>query len=491
VSLTLVELKTVKYFAESPSLKVCKLSSQTLTSQPPLSLEPGEIAVRIRDGALSVGVVGLGWMGLPTACLYADAGARVIGADMNPKVVERVNKGDSPMDEPGLSAMMKKAIKAGKLSATTSTEEATANSDILFIVVPTMIDRQKRADYSAVEDASGSIGKGLKNGSLVIFESTCGPGVTERVVKSAIEKYSGLVAGQGFGLAYSPIRAMGGKALQDMQSYGKIVGATDKKSLEAACAALSVIVKGELIRVRDIKTAELSKLFETIYRDVNIALANEFALLCEEVGVDYVETMKAANSQPYSHLHSTGVGVGGHCLPVYPYLLATEAFALDARLRLVLDARKMNDLMPRHVAKLASDGLITCGKSLKRAKVVVLGVSYRPNVKETRYSPSLDLIALLKKRGARVIAFDPRYNSSEMESMGLMSEPTLRRAVEKADCVILSVAHDDFKTMDTIELAAHMSRQGLIVDCTGILDPVSVEKSGLVYRATGRGLWTR
>ena len=457
----------------------------------PFSLEPGEIAVRIRDGALTIGVVGLGWMGLPTAALYAEAGARVIGADMNPGVVERVSKGDPPIDEDGLPAMLKKAIRSGKFSVTTNTAEATENSGIIFIVVPTMIDRQKRADYSAVEDACTSVGKGLKPGSLVIFQSTCGPGVTERIVKATLEKYSGLTAGEAFGLAYSPIRAMGGRALQDIQNYNKVVGATDSRSLEAACAAISVIVKGELIRVRDIRTAELSKLFETIYRDVNIALANEFALLCEEVGVDYLETAKAANTQPYSHLHSTGVGVGGHCLPVYPYLLQNEAYALDAKLRLVLDGRKINDLMPRHVVKMASDGMRVCGRSLKRARVVVLGVSYRPNVKETRFSPSLDLIAILKKRGARVVAFDPLYSASEMESMEVVSEPTLRKAVEKADCVILAVAHDEFKKMDTIELAAHMSKKGLIVDCTGIMNPSGVEKTGLVYRGVGRGLWTR
>jgi len=462
-----------------------------VSSQPLLSLEPGEIAVRIRNGAVTVCVVGLGWMGLPTACLYADAGARVIGVDMNPKIVERVSKGDSPIEEHGLSVILRKAIKANKLTATTNTEEAVTDSDLVFIIVPTMIDRQKRSDYSAVEDACVGIGKGLKNGSLVIFESTCGPGVTERIVKTTIEKYSGLIAGQGFGLAHSPIRAMGGRALQDIQTYAKVVGAFDKKSLEASCAALSVIVKGELIRVRDIKTAELSKLFEAIYRDVNIALANEFALLCEEIGVDYHESMKAANSQPYSHLHSTGTGVGGHCLPVYPYLLTTEAYALDERLRLVLDARKINDLMPRHVAKLASDGLRVCGKSVKRAKAVVLGISYRANVKETRLSPSLELISILKRRGARVSAFDPLFNASEIEALGVASEPTLRKAIEKADCIILAAAHDDFKNLDTIDLAAHMSKQGLIIDCTGILDPTSVEKSGLVYRGVGRGLWTR
>jgi UDP-N-acetyl-D-mannosaminuronate dehydrogenase len=176
---------------------------------------------------------------------------------------------------------------------------------------------------------------------------------------------------------------------------------------------------------------------------------------------------------------------------VYPYLLATEAFAFDSRLRLVLDARKINDQMPSHTARLASTGLRVCGKSLKRAKVVVLGISYRPNVKELRYSPSLDLISILKRRGARVTVYDPLFNASEMESMGLTSEASLRRALEKADCVILTVGHDDFKTMGSIELAAHMSKQGLVIDCTGILDPASVEKSGLVYRGLGRGLWTR
>ena len=462
-----------------------------MSSQPLLSLEPGEIALRIRDGALTVCVVGLGWMGLPIACLYADAGARVVGVDMNPEVVESITKGDTRIAETDLSPMLKKTIKSGKLSVTTSTEEAAANSDIIFIVVPTMIDRQKRADYSAVEDACKSIGKGIKGGALVIFESTCGPGVTERVVRGIIEKYSGMIAGEGFGLAYSPIRAMGGRALRDMQAYSKVVGAVDNKSLEAACAVLSVVVKGELIRVRNIKTAELSKLYETIYRDVNIGLANEFAQLCEEFGVDYIEVARAANSQPYSHLHSTGVGVGGHCLPVYPYLLATEAYGLNSRLRLVLDARKINDLMPGHAARLASAGLRACGKSIKRAKVAILGISYRPNVKETRFSPSLELVSILKKRGARVTVFDPMFSTSEIESMGLASEPNLRRTIEKADCVILTTAHDDFRNMDTIELAAHMSKQGLVIDCTGILDPAYVEKSGLIYRGIGRGLWTR
>ena len=179
-------------------------------SSVPLTLEPGEIAVRIRDGALTVAVVGLGWMGLPTACLYAEAGAKVIGVDMNPKIVERISRGEPTIDEPGLAVMLKKAIRSGRFTVTTNSEEAASNSDILFIIVPTMIDKQKHADYSSVEDACARIGKNIRPGSLIIFESTCGPGVTERVVKEAIEKYSGLQVGQGFGLAYSPIRAMGG-----------------------------------------------------------------------------------------------------------------------------------------------------------------------------------------------------------------------------------------------------------------------------------------
>lgn len=456
-----------------------------------LKSSPDDLKKQIARGNLTVAVVGLGWMGLPTACLLAEAGAKVIGADVNHRVVDKLNQGVSHLEEPGVERLVKRHTRTGKFRATTNVEEASSQSDALFLIVPTLIDQSKKPDYSALENACREVSKGIRKGSVVILSSTCGPGVTERIVKTALEKRSGLKAGEDFGLAYSPIRAMAGRALVDLQSYSRVVGAVNKRSLDAACAILSSITKGELIRVRDIKTAEAAKLFETIYRDVNIGLANEFAVFCEKAGIDYMEAMAAANSQPYSHLHVPGVGVGGHCLPVYPYMLMDEAKSQGVRMSIVKASRSMNDEMPRHVLGLAANGLRSSGKPLRRARVTVLGISYRPNVKETRFSPALELISLLRRRGARVTVHDPKFSCDEIGKLGLVAEPTLKKAVEKADCVIIAVAHDEFKRLDARDLTAAMSRSPVIVDCVHIMDPASVEKSRATYRGVGRGLWTR
>lgn len=457
-----------------------------------MKLTADEIRARVTNHSLTVAVVGLGWMGLPTACLFGEAGANVIGVDSNPDVVEKVNRGESYLPEPGLPQLLKKLLSQKRLRATSNTQEAASQSDAIILLVPTLIDKQRSVDYSAVESSCRDLGKGIQSGCLLIFTSTCGPGVTERVVKSTLEKYSGLKAGVDFGLAYSPVRAMGGRALGDIQRYPKVVGAIDEKSLGAAEALLSTVVKGGIVKVRDIKTAEASKLFETIYRDVNIALSNEFAMFCEKAEIDYDEAREAANTlKEYCHLHIAGAGVGGHCLPVYPYLLASEAERLEARLKLVLNAREISEGMPSHTARLVANGLRVSGRSVKGSKVVVLGISYRANVKETRFSPSIELIALLKRRGARVVVFDPKFSATEIADMGYATEPTLKASIEKANCVVITVPHEEFRRIDPRELAASISKSAVIVDCAHILNPSLVEKAGLIYRGIGRGLWKR
>ena len=457
-----------------------------------MKLSGDEIKAKVKNHSLTVAVIGLGWMGLPTACLFGEAGANVIGVDLNPEIVAKVNRGESHLIEPGLLQLLKRLLGEKRLRATNDIQEAASQSDAIILVVPTLIDKQRSADYSAVESSCRDLGKGIQSGCLLIFESTCGPGVTERVVKSTLEKYSGLKAGVDFGLAYSPVRAMAGRALGDIQRYPKAVGAIDEKSLEAAEALLSTIIKGDIAKVRDIKTAEASKLFETIYRDVNIALANEFAMFCEKAGIDYDEAREAANTlKEYCHLHVAGAGVGGHCLPVYPYLLANEAERLEARLKLVLNAREVNDEIPSHTARLVANGLRASGRSVKGSKVVVLGISYRANVKETRFSPSIELITLLKRRGARLVVYDPKFSATEIADMGYATEPTLKASIEKAHCVVITVPHDEFRRIDPRDLAASVSKSAAIVDCAHILKPSLVEKTGLIYRGVGRGLWTR
>jgi nucleotide sugar dehydrogenase len=456
-----------------------------------MTLPVADIRKKIRSGSLPVAVVGLGWMGLPTVCLLADAGAKVIGSDTNPRVVEGVNKGIPTLPEPGLPQLLKRLIREGKIKATTSTEEAVRDSAIIFIIVPTLIDRQKKPDYMPVENASKEVGKSLQENSLIIFESTCGPGVTEKIVKRTIEKHSGLEAGEKFGLAYSPIRAMSGSALKDLSHYVRIVGGFDNKSLEVASEVLRTFVRGEIHKVRDLKTAESAKLFETIYRDTNIALANEFAMFCEKIGIDYAEVMRAANTQPYSHLHSPGIGVGGHCLPVYPYLLEAEANEVDENLKLIKVAREINDGMPKHTLRLVASGLRASGKPVARSRVTILGIGYRQNAKEIRFSPAIELIELLKRRGARVTVFDPKYTSTELKQLGYETKPTLKMSVEKADCVVLAVAHDEFKQLRINDLLSAMNKQPVIVDGAHTYDPTAIEKAGAVYRGIGTGTWTK
>jgi nucleotide sugar dehydrogenase len=454
-----------------------------------MATNPDDIPSKLKAGLFTVEMVGLGWMGLPLACLFAEAGARVIGADQNSSLVKAINSGKSPINEEGLPELVRKLVSSGKFAATTDTADASSKSDVIAIIVPTLIDRHKRPYYQHVEEACMEIGKGIRAGSLVLFQSTCAPGVTDRAVKSTIEKHSGLKAGEDFGIAYSPVRAMGGHVLTDIRKYTRAVGAIDKKSLDVAVAVLSCIVDGELIRTRDIPTAEASKLFETIYRDVTIALSNEFALFCEEARIDYFEAMRTANSQPYSHLLAPGIGVGGHCLPVYPYLLAAETD--QGKLRIPMDSRRINDQMPSHALRLAAEGLRTCSKSVKRSRFTVLGIGYRPNVKENRFSPSVELVGLLKRRGARVCVYDPLYSADELKKMGFHTEPTLPGALERADCTILAVGDDAFKMVKAIDLAANMSKNSVVVDCTGSLEPEEIEKVGLIYRGVGRGLWSK
>lgn len=450
-----------------------------------------DVVERIKRGELPITVVGLGWMGLPTACLYAEAGAKVFGVDKNHKVVENVNNGVSPIPEPGLQKLLEKNVKAGRLKATTSFKEAIPQSKFILVIVPTAVNSERKPNYSALIQSCIEIGKNLVKDSCVIIESTCGPTVTENLLKPALEKFSGLKAGEDFALAYSPIRAKSGTAIRDLQSYARIVAGLNERSLEIASAVKSIIVKNEILKAKDLKTAEATKLFEVIYRDVNIALSNELAILCEKIGVDYIEVMRLANTQPYSHLHVPSVGVGGHCLPVYPYLLNAKAEEFKVKLKLVKVSREVNEAMPKHVLRLAAEALKACKKPFRRSKIAVLGIAYRADVKEARGSPAIELINLAKKRGAEVTVFDPKYSLSELEAMGFKSKPSIQMVLNEKDCAIITVAHEEFKSLKPEDFQAFMKHPAAIIDCAHILNPKEVEEVGLIYRGIGRGLWKK
>ncbi|MCS7119596.1 MAG: nucleotide sugar dehydrogenase [Nitrososphaerota archaeon] len=436
-------------------------------------------------GRYVVTVVGCGRMGLPTACLFADAGFRVFCLDKDVHLVSQINNGVCPFEEPGLENLLKKNLGVGRIKATADPKDAIPMSDFIVIAVNILIDKNGRPDYSSLEESCRSIGLNIKRGALVIVESTLPPSTTDTVIKPFLESISGLKAGVDFGLAYSPIRARVGRTIRDILSYPKIVAGIDKESLAVAKAFLGTIARGGVVEVEDIRTAEAVKLFENVYRYVNIALANELARLCEKVGIDYLKAQEAANTQPYCHLLRPGL-VGGH-LPKDCSLLFSEAEELGVRLPIASAAQRVNEGVVKHACLLVKDALAACGKSLRRSKIAVLGVSFRANVKEARGTLVPDLIDLLNRRGANVVVFDPHYSFSELRSMGYPAERTFSRVIHGADCLLIAVGHTRFKRLSLGKIGVSMRKPAAIVDLANILDLEMVKKEGFIYRGLGRG----
>ena len=447
-------------------------------------VRPEDLADEGGRSRFTVCVVGLGRMGLPTACLWARAGFKVLGADINPATVSAVNSGQAPFEEPGLRELLADVVSLGRLKATTNVREAASQADLVKVIVPTPVDERGKPDYGPIIKACREIGLGLRPGSLVLVESTVAPGTTEDYLKLELEEASGLKAGLDFGLAYSPIRATSGRVLKDLASYPRVLGALDERSLRAAKAFLLTVTKGGVVVVSDMRTAEAVKLFENVYRYVALALTNELAVLCQELGVDFLEAAEAANTQPYCHLLRPGL-VGGH-IPKDQYLLLAKAEELGVKLRLLKAAKKANDAVVRHVLRLLRDGLRELGLSLRRSVVAVLGVSYKPDVKNPVGSRTAELVGELQGRCREVRVYDPFYTKSELEALGYPAAPTLADAVRDANCLLIAVGHSKFRELRLEALRSLMAERAIVVDVAGVIDPLRASRAGLAYRAFGR-----
>jgi len=454
-----------------------------------MTLEISDLDLPEKRAKYTVCVVGCGRIGLPTACLFAEAGFRVIGVDAAPNVVSLLKKGKAPFVETGVSDLVKKHVKSGRFTATTDTKRAASESDIIVFIVPTIIDEKKKPDYSYVEKSCKDVGLGLRQGSLVVFASTVGPGITETLVKETLENASGLKAGTDFGLVNSPTRAAPGQILRDIASYPRVLGAINEQSFKVTSLALGTIVKGGIIKVCDLRTAETVKLFENVYRDVCLALANDFALFCEKMKIDYLEAQNAANTQPYSHLLRSGI-VAGH-IPKDPYLLLEEAENVNAKLSMLVLARKINDEILEHTVQLVREAMGKRQKPFRRAKVALLGVSYRANIKEPRGTAVTQLVKMFTTKGAIVRVFDPLYSNKELKDMGYPAERTLAKTIEGTDCIVIVVGHNRFKRLNLKKLKMLMTKTAAIVDMGHVIEPEKAEREGFVYRGLGRGVWTK
>ena len=438
---------------------------------------------------ITVTVVGCGRVGLATACLFAEVGFKVIGVDSNRRVVDLLKKSRSPFTESPLREFLEKQVKSSRFTATTSARKAASASDVIIISVPTPVDKKKKTDYSHIEKTCREVGMGLRSSSLVIFQSTMGPGMTEILAKETFENASGLKAGTGFGLAYCPVFAVPRRTLEDITTRARVVGAINQQNLEATCLLLGTITKGKIVKVRDIKTAEAAELFKKAHQDVNVALANEFAHFCEKAGIDFVEACNAVGSNPHHSLQFSGISEVRASED--SLLLLEEAEALNVKLRMLTLARKINDEKLDHTLHLVREALRSCQKPLRRAKISVFGVSSRPNLKEPRGSSTKKLVNILKKRGVSVQVYDPFFSPEELSKLGYPAKATLTKTVEGVDCIIVAVGHDRFRRLNLRRLTVFVKKPAAIVDMGHVIDPAKAEKEGLVYRGLGRGVWTK
>jgi nucleotide sugar dehydrogenase len=354
----------------------------------------------------TVAVVGAGKMGLPLCAQFADHGWHVIAVDVQQSVVDAINAGKSHVaEEPGLAELVSAAHAGGRLRATTDGAEAARAADVVVLIVPVMLDDEQQPDYRYMDAAVGSIAPGVHAGSLVIFETTLPVGDTRNRFLPRLAEASGLTPDEDLFVAFSPERLYSGAALRNLATYPKLVGGIGPESTTRAAAFYDAVLDTEIVAMSNAEAAEFSKLADTTYRDVNIALANEFARYAERVGVDIHEVIVAANSQPYSHIHQPGLGVGGHCIPVYPHFLLSRAPELE----LVDLSRRTNDGQVGVAIKAIQQEL----GGLEGVPVLVLGLTYRHGVHELAYSRALPLIERLAHLGAVVSAYDPLLTPDE------------------------------------------------------------------------------
>ena len=430
---------------------------------------------------MRVAVIALGKIGLPLAVQIAGKGFEVRGVDISSRVVDLVNSGTPPFPgEADLDWKLAEVVEAGTLKATTETAAAVAQSDVVVVVVPLMTDDSGIPDFGAMDAATRSLAEGLQPGTLISYETTLPVGTTRNRFAPMIAEATGLEPSSDFYLVHSPERVYSGRVFADLRKYPKLVGGIDPESASRGVEFYEKILdfdeRPELPRGNGVwalssaEAAEMAKLAETTYRDVNIALANEFAAFAEGAGIRADEVIEAANSQPYSHIHRPGVAVGGHCIPIYPrFYLSSHPGA-----ELVETARRVNQSVPVRAVEWVADAL----DGLLNKRVLILGAAYRGGVKESAYSGVFDLARAIKAGGGEALVSDPMYNDDELTTLGL--QPWDGRGV---DAIIIQADHGEYRALGPDEFPG----VSVIYDGRGIIDADRWTDAGVTTRVIGQG----
>ena len=431
----------------------------------------------IQDRSLRLVVLGSGYVGLPTAAIFAEAGFNVVAVDVKQEVVDNINSGISPIREPGLQEIVKRSVVAGRLKASLNSQVDLRKAGAVIVSVQTPIYESKRPNLSFLKKALEDVGKGYHSNMLVVVSSTIPPGTMLNLVKPKLEDLTGLSVESDFYLAYVPERIAPGRALQEFVESPRLVGGVGPNSTKVASELFRAVCKNVI--ETDAATAEVAKLAENTFRDVNIAFANQLALICEQYGVDVKKVIELANTHPRVMIHTPGPGVGGPCLPKDPYLLIGGLKL--GRLNLPGVARLINDNMPDHIVKMTLLALKDAGEDVRNVKVTVLGTVYKADVADSRLSPAEPIIRELLRLGIRVTAYDPYCQ----ETFGAERAEGLQNAVKYSDCIIIVTDHKEFKKIDLQWLRSEVKERPLIVDARRVIDPSLARSHGFKYYGLG------
>ena len=433
---------------------------------------------------LRVCVIGIGRIGLPTALSFAKSGLQTIGVDINENLVQNINSGKFPLkDEPGYNEIFDDVIKNKKFSATTNIEEVVSNSDLILLSLPTPMDENNIPDYSALRNVATKLSEILSPNSLVIVESTIEPGFIEDEMVSIISKSGRLEIEKNFFIGVCPENANPGEILHDFTNLPRLVGGINHNITKIIKAIYKFVFSVELVEMPDCKTANAVKLTTNVFRDINISFVNELSLMFDKLGIDTIKVLEAAKKKYNFQVHYPGAGVGGPCLPINSYQLLNTGKRTGSKLSIIESGRKINENMPERVIELTSDAFKECKKSIGNSEILILGVSYKPDVKDIQLSPAEHIIRKLQDLGANIHIYDPYFSSSQV--FGITSEDNIEDIISKVDAVIIVTGHDEFKKLQ-IHTFTKMQHP-ILIDTRGIIDPSIAKQEKLIFRGLGRG----
>ena len=442
------------------------------------------VAESLNSKTLRVCVIGIGRIGLPTALSFAKSGLQTIGVDINENLVQNINSEKFPLkDEPGYGKIFDDVIKNKTFTATTNIEDGVPNSDLILLSLPTPMDEKNIPDYSALRNVGEKLSEILSPNSLVIVESTIEPGFIEDEMISIISKSGRLEVEKNFFIGVCPENANPGEILHDFTNLPRLVGSINSNITKIIKTIYNFVFSVELVEMPNCKTANAVKLTTNVFRDINIAFVSELALMFEKLGIDTNKVLEAAKKKYNFQIHYPGAGVGGPCLPINSYQLLNTAKRIGSRLSIIESSRKINEKMPDHVVELTSDAFKECKKSLENSEILILGVSYKPNVKDIQLSPAEHVIKKLQDLGANIHIYDPYFPSSNV--FGITSENNIEDIISKVDAAIIVTGHDEFKELK-VEMFTKM-KHPIVIDTRGVVDPSIAKQQKLIFRGLGRG----